>query len=123
MKTRHVNFLKTFKLFQLKLMAEVQSFLLPAFQNLKFGTPECAGEDDHFSIRGKIFDKTVRFDYVINFYLKADQIRVDIERYQHGALTRIGSTDFWEISGINLSAAQIASMKADLDKKMEEYRA
>ena len=116
------DFIQAFREFQLKLMDHIQSFLLPAFQGLTFGTPSCDGDEDGETyIRGKIFENAdVCYDYTIWFYPGENQSRVDITRRKHGNLTRIGSIDFWAISGKNLTAEDIAAMKRTLDSQINE---
>lgn len=116
------DFIQAFREFQLKLMDQIQSFLLPAFQGLTFGKPSCDGEEDGETyIRGKIFENgDVCYDYAIWFYPDKNESRVDITRRKHGNLTRIGRTDFWAISGTNLTAEDIAAQKRTLDSKIKE---
>lgn len=116
------DFIQAFREFQLKLMDQIQSFLLPAFQGLTFGKPSCDGEEDGETyIRGKIFENgDVCYDYAIWFYPDENQSRVNITRRKHGNLTRIGSTDFWAISGTNLTAEDIAALKRTLDSQIKE---
>lgn len=116
------DFIQSFREFQLKLMDHIQSFLLPAFQGLTFGTPSCDGDEDGETyIRGKIFEKGgVCYDYTILFYPDENQSRVDITRTKNGNLTRIGEIDFWAIEGTNLTAEDIAAKKRKLDSRIKE---
>jgi len=118
------DFIQAFREFQLKLMDQIQSFLLPAFQGLTFGTPSCDGEEDGETyIRGKIFEKGgVCYDYSLCFYPDDNETRVDISRTKNGNLTRLGpiSIDFWAISGTNLTAEDIAAKKRKLDAQLKE---
>ena len=116
------DFIQAFREFQLKLMDHIQSYLLPAFQGLTFGTPSCDGDEDGETIiRGKIFEKGgVCYDYSICFYPDENEARVDISRTKNGNLTRIGSIDFWAISGKNLTSEDIAAKKRQLDAQLKE---
>lgn len=116
------DFIQAFREFQLKLMDHIQSYLLPAFQGLTFGTPSCDGDEDGETyIRGKIFEKGgVCYDYTIWFYPDENEARVDISRTKNGNLTRIGEIDFWAISGTNLTAEDIAAKKRKLDSQIKE---
>ena len=119
------DFIQAFREFQLKLMDQIQSFLLPAFQGLTFGTPSCDGDEDgEIYIRGKIFEKgDVCYEYTIWFYPDENQSRVDITRTKNGNLTRLGdiSIDFWAISGTNLTAEDIAAKKRKLDSQIKDH--
>ena len=116
------DFIQSFREFQLKLMDQIQSFLLPAFKGLTFGTPSCDGDEDGETyIRGKIFEKGgVCYDYTILFYPDENQSRVDITRTKNGNLTRIGEIDFWAITGTNLTAEDITAKKRKLDSRIKE---
>lgn len=116
------EFIQAFREFNMKLMDHIQSFLLPAFQGLTFGTPSCDGEEDGETyIRGKIFENgDVCYDYCIWFYPDDNQSRVDITRRKHGNLTRIEGNDFWAIEGKNLTAEDIAAKKRKLDSMIKE---
>lgn len=116
------EFVQAFREFKLKLMDHIQSFLLPAFQGMTFGTPLCDGnEDGETYIRGTICDDgDVWYDYSICFYPEDDQSRVNITRTKNGAATRIGSVDFWVIYGNNLTAEDIAKKKRQLDDQIKE---
>jgi hypothetical protein len=101
-------------------MKEIQSYLLPAFKGMKFGSPSCDSNDDgEVFIHGLIFENDdVTYDYEIDFYPKEDKVRIEIVRRHNGNLTRIGSTDFWAIEGSNITAKSIAEMKRLLDAKL-----
>lgn len=116
------DFIKAFREFQLKLMDHIQSYLLPAFQGMTFGTPSCDGDEDGETyIRGKIFENAeVCYDYCLWFYPDENEARVDINRTKNGNLTRIGEIDFWEITGKNLTAEDIAAKKRKLDALLKE---
>lgn len=125
MNTKDKNFLQETREYNVKLMDEIQSYLLPAFEGMTFGTPDCDCLDTDIVLSGKIFqDENVHYDYKILFYPDDDEVRVDIARYQNGALTRIGfsSIDFWAIEGKNLTSKDIADKKRLLDAKLKEDR-
>lgn len=121
MNTQDKIFLQETKEYNDKIMAEIQSYLFPAFEGLTFGTPDCdLFDSNEVILSGKIFqDGNVHYDYKILFYPDDDEVRFDIARYQNGALTRIGSVDFWAIEGINLSDKDIADKKRSLDAKLK----
>lgn len=116
------DFIQAFREYQLKLMDHIQSYLLPAFQGLTFGTPSCDGDEDGETyIHGKIFETgDVRYDYCICFYPGENQSRVNITRVKHGNLTRIGDVDLWVLAGTNLTAEDIAAKKRKLDSQIKE---
>jgi len=120
MKQREIKFLSAVKCFDQTLMKEIQSYLLPAFKGMKFGSPSCDSNDDgEVFIHGLIFENDdVTYDYEIDFYPKEDKVRIEIVRRHNGNLTRIGSTDFWAIEGSNITAKSIAEMKRLLDAKL-----
>lgn len=125
MNTKDKIFLQETKEYNDKIMAEIQSYLFPAFEGLTFGTPDCdLFDSNEVILSGKIFQEgNVHYDYKILFYPDDDEVRVDIARYQNGALTRIGfsssSSDFWTIEGKNLSSKDIADKKRLLDAKLK----
>lgn len=122
MNTKDKIFLQETNEYNVKLMDEVQSYLLPAFEGMTFDTPDCdLFDSNEVILSGKIFqDENVHYDYKILFYPDDDEVRVDISRYKNGSLTRIGSIDFWSIEGINLSSKDIVDKKQLLDAKLKE---
>lgn len=120
MKRREFKFLSEVKSFDMKLMKEIQAFLLPAFKGMRFGSPSCDSNDDgEVFIHGLVYENDdVTYDYSINFCPTADNVRIEIVRHHNGCLTRIGSTDFWEIKGVDLTAKAIAEKKRLLDAKL-----
>ena len=120
MKQREIKFLSEVKSFDQKLMKEIQAFLLPAFKGMQFGSPSCDSNDDgEVFIHGLVFENDdVTYDYAINFYPTAGNVRIEIVRRNNGCLTRIGATDFWTIEGSNLTAKAIAEKKRLLDAKL-----
>lgn len=121
MNTKDKNFLQETREYNVKVMDEIQSYLLPAFKGMTFGTPDCdLFDSNEVILSGKIFQKgNVHYDYKIIFYSDEDEVRVDIARYKNGALTRVGSVDFWVIEGKNLTSKDIADKKLLLDAKLK----
>ena len=121
MKQRELKFLSEVKSFDQKLMKEIQSFLLPAFKGMSFGSPSCDSDDDgSVYISGTIFDKEdVSYKYSIDFYPAEGMVRIDIDRLHHGSnMTRLTNNEFWTIEGSNITAKSIAEMKRIRDAKL-----
>lgn len=121
MKQREIKFLSEVKSFDQKLMKEIQSFLLPAFKGMRFGSPSCDSDDDgSVYINGMIYDKdNVSYKYNIDFYPSDDMVRIDIDRLHNGSnLTRLSNNLFWTIEGSNLTAKAIKEKKRLLDAKL-----
>ena len=124
MKKRDLKFLSEVKSFDQTLMKEIQSFLLPAFKGMRFGSPSCDSDDDGVYISGSIFETdSVWYNYNINFYPKDDLVRVNITRNHDGRnVTRLTmkSDKFWIIEGSNLTAKDIAEQKRLLDAELPD---
>lgn len=122
MNTKDKIFLQETNEYNVKLMEEIQSYLLPAFEGMTFDVPDCdLFDSNEVILSGKIFqDESVHYDYKILFYPDDDEVRVDIARYRNGNLTRIGSIDFWAIEGKNLTSQDIADRKRILDAKLNK---
>ncbi len=120
MKQREIKFLSEVKSFDQKLMKEIQAFLLPAFKGMQFGSPSCDSDDDgEVFIHGLVFENDdVTYDYAINFYPMADNVRIEIVRRHNGCLTRLTNNEFWTIEGVDLTAKAIAEKKRLLDAKI-----
>lgn len=121
MRPREIKFLSEVKSFDQKLMKEIQAFLLPAFEGMRFGSPSVdSDEDGSVYINGMIYDKdNVSYKYNIDFYPSDDMVRIDIDRLHNGSnLTRLSNNLFWSIEGSNLTAKAIAEKKRLLDAKL-----
>ena len=103
-------------------MKLVQHYMLPAFQGFKFASPTTdTGIHGDLFVRGSIHaTKGVVYQYAICMYPESDKTRVEIVRYKNGALSRVGSLDFWIINAS--SAQEIVEQKKALDQLMKKLK-
>ena len=127
MSKKDSQFLEDIKDFDQKLLKYVQSYLLPAFKGMKFGSPKCDYDIDDegtASVNGIIYDNAndSTFHYTIALYPADDKVRVNITKFHQGKLCRISDIDHWHINGANLSSKDIKDKFKTLTEMEQKYR-
>lgn len=126
MNKKDSQFLEAIKDFDQKLLKYVQSYLLPTFKDMKFGSPKCdynIDDEGTSSVNGIIFDNPNNntFHYTIAFYPKDGKVRVSITKFHQGNLCRINDIDFWNINEANISSKGIKDKFQTLTEMEQKY--
>ena len=126
MNKKDSQFMDAVRNFDKKLMKYVQSYLLPAFKGMEFGSPKCDYDIDDegtSSVNGIIYDNPNEntFHYTIAVYPKDDKVRVSITKFHQGNLCRINDIDHWKIDDANLSSKDIKDKFRTLTDMERKY--
>lgn len=120
------QFLNDIKDFDQKLLKYVQSYMLPAFKGMKFGSPKCDYDIDDegtASVNGIIYDNPNdnTFHYTIALYPKENKVRVNITKFHQGNLCRISDIDHWHINEADISSKGIKDKFLTLTDMEQKY--
>lgn len=127
MSKKDSQFMNVVRTFDQKLLKYVQSYLLPAFNGMKFGSPKCdynIDDEGTTSVNGIIFDpadNSTNFHYTIAFYPKDDKTRVSITKFTHGHLCSVSDFDHWNINEANISSKDIKDKFLTLTDMEQKY--
>ena len=115
MSKKDSQFLEDIRTFDQKLLKYVQSYMLPAFNDID-------GEGTA-SVNGVITDVAVdnTFHYTIILDTDHDTVRVSITKFHQGNLCRIADTDFWKINEDNISSKGIKDKFQTLTEMEHKY--
>lgn len=121
------QFMDAVRTFDKKLLKYVQSYLLPAFKGMKFGSPKCdyaIDDEGTSSVNGIIYDDPNEntFHYTIAVYPKDDKVRVSITKFHQGNLCRINDIDHWNINEANITSKAIKDKFLTLTELEHKYR-
>lgn len=126
MSKKDSQFLQDIRDFDKKLLKYVQSYMLPAFKDMKFGSPKCdydIDDEGSASVNGIIFDKPndSTFHYTILLDPDHDAVRVSITKFHQGNLCHVADTDFWKINEDNISSKDIKDKFKTLTDMEQKY--
>jgi len=127
MNKKDSQFMDAVRSFDKKLLKYVQSYLLPAFKGMKFGSPKCdynIDDEGTMSVNGIIFDpadNNTNFHYTIAVYQKDYKVRVSITKFTHGHLCSVSDFDHWNINEANISSKDIKDKFLTLTDMEQKY--